>query len=132
MSALWNAADRLYDLGGKNPAKRLSPGALAPRTTRIDEGAFAAWYAKVTAPDMNPVRRDLQLVSLFTGIRSDGIRQLRWEDIDHERILLPPAEHHRHPRGLEILRDHRPRGVDRRRCDLGRARSRPRRLEGGW
>lgn len=88
VSAIWNAADRLYDLGGRNPAKRLSPGALAPRTTRIDDGAFADWYAKVTAADMNPVRRDLQLVSLFTGIRSDGIRQLRWEDIDHERALV--------------------------------------------
>lgn len=88
VSAIWNAADRLHDLGGKNPAKRLSPGALAPRTTRIDEGMFADWYAKVAAPDMNPVRRDLQLVSLFTGIRSDGIRQLRWEDLDQERGLL--------------------------------------------
>lgn len=24
VSAIWNAADRLHDLGGKNPAKRLS------------------------------------------------------------------------------------------------------------
>jgi hypothetical protein len=28
----------------------------------------------------NPVRRDLQLVALFTGIRSDGVRNLRWEE----------------------------------------------------
>jgi integrase len=88
VSAMWNAAARLHDLGGKNPAKRLTPSALAPRTTRIDDDAFTAWYARVTAADMNPVRRDLQLVSLFTGIRSDGIRQLRWDDLDEERRLI--------------------------------------------
>src|SRR5690606_39443955 len=75
-------------LGLRNPASRVSPGALEPRTIRIDEGTFADWYAKVIAPGMNPVRRDLQLAALFTGIRSDGIRHVRWTDIDEERRLL--------------------------------------------
>lgn len=88
VSAIWNALDKLHDLPGKNPAKRLSLSALKPRDARIDDDAFVGWYAKVTADDMNPIRRDLQLVSLFTGVRSEGIRNLRWEDIDEERGLL--------------------------------------------
>ncbi|MDX2091086.1 MAG: integrase family protein [Kofleriaceae bacterium] len=86
VSAIWNALDKRYDLPGKNPAKRLSLSALKPRETRIDDGAFADWYERVLAID--PVRRDLQLVSLFTAIRTDGVRNLRWEDIDEERGLL--------------------------------------------
>lgn len=86
VSAIWNALDKRYDLPGKNPAKRLSLSALKPRETRIDDGAFPDWYARVLAID--PVRRDLQLVSLFTAIRTEGVRNLRWEDIDEERGLL--------------------------------------------
>lgn len=88
VSSLWNAADLLHDLPRRNPAARLSPGALEPRSVRINDGAFPAWYAKVTAPDMYPVRRDLQLISLFTGIRADGLRHLRWSDVDEEQRLL--------------------------------------------
>lgn len=86
VSAVWNAADRLHDLPGKNPAKRLPLSALAVRDVRINDGEFADWYAKVVT--CAPVRRDLQLVSLFTGIRADGVRSLRWDDIDEKRGLL--------------------------------------------
>ncbi|MCX5747516.1 MAG: integrase family protein [Proteobacteria bacterium] len=88
VSAIWNALDKLHDLPGKNPATRLSLSALKPREARIDDGVgFTDWYAKVMAMD-NAVRRDLQLVSLFTGIRSEGLRNLRWDDVDRERALL--------------------------------------------
>src|SRR5262249_44519290 len=36
----------------------------------------------------NPVRRDLQLLALFTGIRTDGVRNLRWEDVDFDEELI--------------------------------------------
>jgi integrase len=39
----------------------------------------------------NPVRRDLQLVALFTGIRSDGVRNLRWADVDFGAELIQVA-----------------------------------------
>lgn len=86
VSAIWNALDKRYDLPLKNPATRLSLSALKPRSTRIDDDAFPAWYAKVIAID--PVRRDLQLVSLFTGLRTESVRNLRWEDVDEEREIL--------------------------------------------
>ncbi len=88
VSAIWNALDKLRDLPGKNPATRLFLSALKPREARIADGdGFTDWYTKVTAME-NTVRRDLQLVSLFTGIRSEGVRNLRWEDIDDERKLF--------------------------------------------
>jgi integrase len=97
VSAIWNAADRLHEFPGRNPASRVIPGAIAPRTIRIDDATadretatsmdFRTWYTNVLAMP-SAVRRDLQLVSLFTGVRSDGVRHLRWEDVDEERRLL--------------------------------------------
>jgi len=84
---IWGALDTLHDLPVKNPAKRLRESALLARDTRIDKGGFVEWHAKVQAME-NPVRRDLQLVSLFSGIRSDGICHLRWEDVDFDEDLL--------------------------------------------
>jgi integrase len=55
---------------------------------------FTSWYATVLALP-SAVRRDLQLVALFTGVRTDGVRHLRWEDVDKERRLL----HVRHAKG---------------------------------
>lgn len=73
-----------------NPATRLQQAALKPRETRIPDAEFADWYAKVMKLE-NPVRRDLQLVALFTGIRSDGVRNLRWEDLDFDAELIQVA-----------------------------------------
>jgi len=96
VSAIWNALDKSPGhpdgLPYKNPAERVQQSALAPRETRIPDDGFIGWFAKVMDDDpitgMNPVRRDLQLVSLFTGIRSEGVRNLQWDDIDDERELL--------------------------------------------
>jgi integrase len=95
VSAIWNSADRLHELPGRNPASRVVPGAVAPRTVRIDDADadrptsmdFRRWYATVLALP-GAVRRDLQLVSLFTAIRADGVRHLRWEDVGEDRRLL--------------------------------------------
>ncbi|HEX8109931.1 MAG TPA: tyrosine-type recombinase/integrase [Kofleriaceae bacterium] len=73
-----------------NPATRLQQAALKPRETRIPDTEFADGYAKVLKLE-NPVRRDLHLVALFTGIRSDGVRNLRWEDVDFDAELIQVA-----------------------------------------
>jgi integrase len=86
VSAIWNSADRLHDLPGKNPARRLGAAALKPRDERIPDAGFAAWYSKVDK--LPPVRRELHLMALFTGLRSESLRHLRWDDIDEERGLL--------------------------------------------
>jgi integrase len=90
VSAIWRSYDRRFGLPVVNPASRLQQAALKPRETRIPDAEFADWYAKVMKLE-NPVRRDLQLVALFTGIRSDGVRNLRWEDVDFDADLIQVA-----------------------------------------
>jgi integrase len=69
------------------PTDALQQAALAPRENRIAERDMPDWYARVMGLT-NPVRRDLQLVALFTAIRSDGLRQLRYDDIDEENEVI--------------------------------------------
>lgn len=42
---------------------------------------LAAWWAAVHALD-NPIRRDLWLFILFTGLRRDDAKSVRWEHVD--------------------------------------------------
>ncbi|CAN5908446.1 tyrosine-type recombinase/integrase [soil metagenome] len=92
VSAIWNALHKRdpklpNGLPGSNPAMRVQQKALKARDTRINDGEFVEWHTKVLAIE-NPIRRDLQLVSLFTGIRTDGIRNLRWDDVDFDDDLI--------------------------------------------
>lgn len=86
VSAIWNAADRLHELPGRNPARRVVTHALEPRGERVDNADLPAWFA--TVQTLAPVRRDLQMMALFTGLRSESVRHLRWDDVDLERRLL--------------------------------------------
>lgn len=71
--------------------------------------SFAEWYA--TVQTLSPVRRDFQLMALLTGIRSDGLMNLRWDDIDRKAGTLHVREAKGHrpyyihlvARHLEIL-----------------------------
>jgi integrase len=86
VSAIWNSLDRVHELPGRNPTRAVVKQEMVPRSTRINDGDFPAWYAVVQT--LSPVRRDLQVVALFTGIRSDGIRHVRWEHVDEARGTL--------------------------------------------
>ncbi len=86
VSAVWNSADKMHDLPGKNPARRLTAHHLKPKTDRIADGEFPAWHA--TVQTLTPVRRDLQLLCLFTGARSESARFAQWEDVDWKRGVL--------------------------------------------
>lgn len=90
VSAIWTSWDKRHGLPGASPTRRLTAGALAPRDTRIPDGGFAAWHARVMAMP-NGVRRDLQLVALFTGVRSEGLRTLTWNEIDFGAELIQIA-----------------------------------------
>lgn len=91
VSAIWRSYEREHERGLSvpNPTRSMYPAAFKKeRETRIADDGFAAWYARVTAADISPVRRDLQLVALFMGIRTDGIRNLRWDDVDFDEDLI--------------------------------------------
>lgn len=86
VSAMWNALDKLHELPGRNPAKRLTAHALLPKQDRIADDDLPSWLAKVEK--ISPVRRDLQMLALFTGLRSESVRTLRWDDVDTARRFL--------------------------------------------
>ena len=108
VSAIWRTWHKRHGLPVSNPTERLTQGSLAPRDTRVANDELPAWYAKLfaTLPGkaeahgrtrarteiMSPVRRDLQLVSMFTGVRAEGVRSLRWLDVDFDAELLHIAK----------------------------------------
>lgn len=86
VSVVWNSWDKRHGLPVPNPVKRLTPAALKPRSERVSNDELPAWYQKVQA--LSPIRRDLQLVSMFSSVREDGLRHLRHEDVDLAEGLL--------------------------------------------
>lgn len=87
VSRIWRSYHRRHGLPIACPTDRLESRALAARETRVGNDELPAWHAKVIAMD-NHVRRDLQLVAMFTGVRSDGVRNLRWDDVAWDDDLL--------------------------------------------
>jgi integrase len=87
VSAIWRSYHKRYGLPVANPTERLIQGALEPRENRIDNHELTGWHKRVMAMK-NKVRRDLQRVALFTGVRTDGVRRLRWEDVDFDEDLI--------------------------------------------
>lgn len=90
VSAIWNSLDKKHDLPGRNPATRVVRGALKPQVSRIGDGKFPDWLEVVRS--LSPVRRDLQLFTLVTGVRSLGVRSIQWTDIKGELLHVRIAK----------------------------------------
>ncbi len=88
VSAVWNALDSDQDDGlpRANPAKGLKRNRYTPKRERVADSGLADWYEKVQT--LTGVRRDLQLFALFTGMRSEAARHVRWEHVDEDRGAL--------------------------------------------
>jgi integrase len=87
VSAVWNTLDRVHELPGRNPARAVVRNRYTPSRERVAADGLPSWYAKVLALP-SPVRRDLQLFCLFTGMRSEAARHVRWEHVDEGRAAL--------------------------------------------
>jgi len=85
VSAVWNALDRVYQFPGRNPAKAVTRHRYVPSRKRIAD--LAIWYATVLSLP-STIRRDLQVFVLFSGMRSEAARHVRWEHIDEHRCTL--------------------------------------------
>jgi integrase len=82
VSAVWNTLEGASDegLGQPNPASGWKGAAYTPSRERISSDDLPGWYAKVQG--LSPVRRHLQLFCLFTGMRSEAARSVRWEHVN--------------------------------------------------
>ena len=89
VSAVWNTLEGASDegLGSPNPASGWRTLKYTPSRERVENADLKSWYEKVQALP-NPVRRDLQLFCLFTGMRSEAARHVRWEHVDETRAAL--------------------------------------------
>ena len=95
--AVYNtAARRFEDLPATNPIVAVTFNRVRRRRQPIPWAELPAWRARVENL-RNPVRRDLQLVLLFTGLRSLDARSMRWEDVD----LGAGTVHRPRPKGGE-------------------------------
>lgn len=89
VSAIWNSLDRVHELPGRNPAKAVMRNPYTPKRERVADADLPGWHAKVL--ELSPIRRDLQLFMLFTGMRSEAARRVRWEHVDEDAgaLLVP-------------------------------------------
>jgi integrase len=92
VSACWNTLNKKLEggLGTWNPAKSVEKDRLTAKRERIAGADLPDWYARVQTM-RNPVQRDGLLLALFTGLRSEDVRSIRFEHVDwSERSLRLP------------------------------------------
>jgi integrase len=92
VSACWNTLNKKLEggLGAWNPAKSVERDRLTAKRERIADADLPDWYARVQTM-RNPIQRDGLLLALFTGLRSEDVRSIRFEHVDwSERSLRLP------------------------------------------
>jgi integrase len=104
ISAIWNVARRLRrtSFTAENPIGKLGvqkfrlEGRDAPQRDRVLDEDLPEWLRRVQL--LSPIRRDLQLVTLFTGMRDSNVTNMRWEHVNLTskairigEISLPPS-----------------------------------------
>lgn len=97
LRAVYNtAARRNADLPTPGPVIAVTFNRVRRRREPIPWDELRAWRSRVDGL-RNPIRRDLQLFLLFTGLRSLDARTVRFEHVDLERGAL----HRPRPKGGE-------------------------------
>lgn len=97
ISAIWNTTRRLRrsSFSGENPVGRVGVQkySLKPEQPRVEEEHMPEWLRRVEAL-ANPLRHDLQLAALFTGMRTENVTKIRWEAVDWERggLFVPRSK----------------------------------------
>ncbi|MEQ8769234.1 MAG: integrase family protein [Phycisphaerales bacterium] len=96
LRAVYNSARRLYEQLPPHPVEGVTFNKQHRKRSPIAWTDLPEWWAKVEGLD-NTVRRDLQFTLLFTGLRSQDARTIRWEHIDFDARTL----HRPKPKGGE-------------------------------
>ena len=94
--AVYNTANRRMEGLPPNPTIGVTFNKTKRRREPIAWTDLPAWRERVDGIQ-NPIRRDLQLFILFTGLRSTDARTVRWEHVDFEKGTV----HRPNPKGGE-------------------------------
>lgn len=88
VSACWNSLNRKLEgkLGNWNPAKAVDRDVLKPKRERVANEDLPTWWALVQT--LSPVRRDFCIFCMFSAMRSEAARNVRWEHVDLEDYAL--------------------------------------------
>lgn len=88
LRTIWNRVRRMYpEQFPAHPVSAVEFNAEVACKTIIPAEQLPAWWAKVRALE-NPVRRNLQLVMLFTGLRAMDASTIRWSEIDFKAATI--------------------------------------------
>ncbi|MFT3693778.1 MAG: integrase family protein [Kofleriaceae bacterium] len=89
VSACWSTLNKR--MGGKlgtwNPAKSVEKDSLKPKGVRLTSETLPDWYARVQTM-RSPIQRDGLMLALFTGLRSEDVRSIRFEHFDKDAWTL--------------------------------------------
>jgi integrase len=95
--AIYNtAARRFEELPDRPPTVGVTFNRTRRRREPVPWAELPAWYERVQSI-ANPIRRDLQLFILFTGLRSTDAKTVRWDEVDFEAKTI----HRPNPKGGE-------------------------------
>lgn len=89
VSACWSTLNKRMGgtLGTWNPAKSVERDTLKPKRERLDDQTLPDWYGRVQMM-RSPIQRDGLMVALFTGLRSEDVRSMRFEHVDEDARTL--------------------------------------------
>jgi integrase len=123
LRAVYNKSRKLYPELPPNPCDAVDFNTEQRRDRAIPRDQLPQWYKEVCALD-NPVRRDLYLLTLFTGLRRETASSIRVADIDLDaKTLRIPKPKGGEQRAFTVpLSDHLVRIVRERIADNERRR----------
>lgn len=87
VSASWRSLNRVLKgkLGNWNPANSVDKTKYVPKRERIED--LPDW-AKRVATMRSPIRRDGLMFTLYTALRHEDVRSVRFDDVDFEASTL--------------------------------------------
>jgi integrase len=92
VSASWRSLNKKLEgkLGRWNPASAVDKDTIRPKRERILDENLPDYAARV-ATMRSPIKRDGLMVALYTGLRHEDVRTLRFElvDFDEQTMHLP-------------------------------------------
>jgi integrase len=92
VSASWRSLNKKLEgrLGNWNPASAVDKDIIRPSRERVQDEDLPDYAARV-ATMRSPIKRDGLMMALYTGLRCEDVRTMRFEnvDFDEETLHLP-------------------------------------------
>lgn len=92
VSAAWRSLNKKLEgkLGSWNPASAVDKDTIKPKRERIMDEDLPDYAARV-ATMRSPIKRDGLMFALFTGLRNEDVRTMRFENVewDDQTLHLP-------------------------------------------